>query len=136
MRQPRDQELLALPGKADAAIERHIAGWHIDAYLRVTLHTGIVEQRFHDRLADLLLAPLWQHRDMPDVAVGQHPPAADGLALQAESQRVAGAFVQPVPLQFPGDALLADEYRLADRLEQRFAIAPSDQADGKRIAHR
>src|SRR5574340_632980 len=63
MRQPRDQELLALPGKADAAIERHIAGWHIDAYLRVTLHTGIVEQRFHDRLADLLLAPLRQHRD-------------------------------------------------------------------------
>src|SRR5574340_576507 len=115
MRQPRDQELLALPGKADAAIERHIAGWHIDAYLRVTLHTGIVEQRFHDRLADLLLAPLRQHRDMPDVAVGQHPPAADGIALQAECQGMAAVFVQTVPLRCFGYALFAHEHRSEER---------------------
>jgi hypothetical protein len=100
--------------KTEASIERNIAGLHVDAYPWVIMRTGIIEQRFHDRRADFLLAPLRQHRNMPDVTVGPHPSAADGIALKAEGQCMAAIFVQPVPLRCFGNPLFADEYRLAD----------------------
>jgi len=83
MRQARLHERLALLDKTVASIERHVLWLRIDTYLLVIMRTCIIQQRFNDRRTDFLLAPLRQYRNMPDVAVGQHPSAADGIALKA-----------------------------------------------------
>jgi hypothetical protein len=96
------EELGSLGREADALVERDRAHLGIQHDLVPGLRMRPLDQALQDRVAHAAPAPVRQHRQAPDRALGGQTPGADRVAVAVARQHVVRDLVERVPLVLVG----------------------------------
>ena len=131
VRDARLHEFLALADEAALPVEGDDAGLGMQPHFVVAHLVGDDEQEIEQRPPNALFAPLRKHSNATDAAIRQQPTGTDRRALRGIGENVIGTFVEAVPLERRGNALLLDENLVANRLDVLLGSLPVDRFDGE-----
>ena len=119
-----------IPGddEAVAGIKRHRVLLRIEDRAPMPSFAGQFDEQCEQRGTDAAPSPWPQHRDAPDMAIGQQSSASDRIPVPVRRERMRAKRIDSVPLERLGNPLLDDENASADCTERAAIARPIGQS--------